>query len=100
MSVKPIRPDEIVEGKQNSLPDSVLETFNALISENWDGHSSRILQRDVVDRIKRKMDTDHFKTSWLDVESIYRKAGWDVEYDKPGFNESYDASFTFTKSDE
>jgi hypothetical protein len=100
MSVKPIRPDEVAEEKLNTLPESVIEVFNDLIAENWDGKSSHVLQRDVVDRIKRKMETNHFKTSWLDVEDIYRRAGWDVEYDKPGYNESYDASFTFTKKHE
>ncbi len=34
---------------------------------------------------------------WLDVEDVYREAGWVVEYDKPGYCESYEATFTFKK---
>jgi hypothetical protein len=37
-----------------------------------------------------------FKKGWLDVEEIYGKAGWKVEYDKPGYNEDYAAHFIFT----
>ena len=33
---------------------------------------------------------------WLDVEDVYRKAGWEVIYDAPGYNESfYEPSFEF-----
>lgn len=32
---------------------------------------------------------------WLDFEVVYEEAGWDVVYDKPGYNESYGANFTF-----
>ena len=37
------------------------------------------------------------KAGWLDVEGIYRKAGWDVEYDSPGYCEDYPATFKFRK---
>lgn len=36
------------------------------------------------------LDREH-----LDVEDVYRAAGWEVTYDKPGYNETYDATFTF-----
>jgi len=36
------------------------------------------------------------KNNWLDVGKIYENAGWKVEYDRPGFNESYEATFSFT----
>ena len=36
-----------------------------------------------------------FKNSWLDIEPIYRRAGWLVKYDKPGYCENYLANFTF-----
>jgi hypothetical protein len=37
-----------------------------------------------------------FHRGWLDVEDAYRAEGWTVVYDKPGYNESYAASFTFS----
>ena len=30
-----------------------------------------------------------------DIEDIFREAGWKVTYDKPAYNESYDAYFKF-----
>jgi hypothetical protein len=38
-----------------------------------------------------------FDDNLLDVEEVYEKAGWKVEYDKPAFNESYPATFTFRR---
>ena len=34
----------------------------------------------------------------FDVEDIYEKAGWDVTYDTPGYNETYEPKFTFKPS--
>lgn len=36
-----------------------------------------------------------FANKWLDIEDIYREQGWRVDYDKPAYNENYQASFTF-----
>ena len=101
--VKPISPKDVVTAKQESLPDEVIEAFNELIGENWKGTYSKFKQKEVVIRIKVKLqsttltsDQIHDK-NWLDVEDVYRKAGWKVEYDGPGFNESYDATFKFRK---
>ncbi len=38
---------------------------------------------------------DVFDNSFLDVEDVYRKAGWKVRYDKPGYNEDYEPYFEF-----
>lgn len=36
-----------------------------------------------------------FEKHWLDIETAYRQAGWEVEYDKPAYNETYGASWEF-----
>ena len=36
-----------------------------------------------------------FSEGYLNVEEVYREQGWVVSYDKPGYNESYDANFKF-----
>ena len=33
----------------------------------------------------------------LDVEDAYRKLGWKVAYDKPGYNEAYEGTYQFKK---
>lgn len=82
-------------GSGAHIPEEVFEAFNELITEKR-GH---VMQDDVVDRILSKMPDvtrdQLFERGWLDVEEAYRRKGWTVEYDKPGFNESYRASFTF-----
>lgn len=93
MSVKPIRPEKIVK----SVPDAVIDE---LITEKFRGRTARIWQREIVERICQKMvckSDKVFESHWLDVEDMYRSAGWDVKYDKPAYNEDGEASFLFTR---
>lgn len=98
--MKPIRPDEVQRKRDLDTPDAVFEVFNALIAESWNGSSATVRQKDASVRIAEALGIsygDVFLNNLLDVEESYRKAGWSVEYDKPGYNESYEASFTFKK---
>ena len=36
-----------------------------------------------------------FKKGWLNVEEMYREAGWQVTYDRPAYNETGYAYFYF-----
>ncbi len=60
----------------------------------------------MLDHIERRIegpDNDQMRAAWrqnevmlwLNVEELYRAQGWTVTYDKPGYNESYPATFTF-----
>jgi hypothetical protein len=97
--VCPITPSEVAVARQGSIPDAVFEAFNELIVENFSGRSATVHQGDVAKLLKEKGVNvqQAFSRSWLDVEDVYRQAGWRVEYDKPGYNEDYDAYFVFTK---
>jgi hypothetical protein len=100
--IGPISPREAEQKKKEDIPEFVYEAFNELISENLkNGKYATVMQKDVVARIKKKGGIRNtqmiFDKGWLDVEKAYEKARWKVEYDKPGFNESYEASFRFTK---
>ncbi len=100
MNVKPISPDEVVQKKKTSFPDFVLEAFNELITKNFRGKSAIIKQNDVVNLIVSKgaIDIDAvFAAHYLDVEDVYRDAGWKVSYDKPAYCEDYEPTFTFSK---
>lgn len=94
--VEPITPDEITK----KVPDAVIEVFNELIAERWTGSEARLLQDEIVTRLMARMDVERgvvFAKGWLDIEPIFERVGWSVEYDKPGYNESYAASFKFSK---
>lgn len=96
---KPIRPEEIGAARKAIFPPAVFEAFNAEIAANYTAGRARVLQEDVVARlVAGGADRQTiFDKGWLNVEETYEAEGWDVEYDKPGYNESYGAFFIFTK---
>lgn len=103
---KAITPKEVTAQKESSIPEYVFEAFNELIAMHYNGSSACFTQDAVMALILKKMGkkpTDQgarqhiYLNHWLDVEDIYRKKGWKVEYDKPAYCETYDANFTFSK---
>jgi hypothetical protein len=103
--IKPITPNEVVSHKTNVvIPDYVFEAFNYLISKNFRNGSATIKQNEVIERIisahSETITREYlFDNHFLDVEDVYREAGWRVEYDKPAYCETYEASFKFTKKE-
>jgi hypothetical protein len=96
----PIKPKDVLFEKSESIPSEVFEVFNDLIKDHWDGSLAVVRQTKAVERIAKALDisTDEvFDRGYLDVEHAYRKAGWKVKYDKPGYCETYEAYFRFTK---
>jgi hypothetical protein len=101
MPIKPITPDEIVEQKIRDLPDAVIEAWNRIIAQRYTGGSVIIMQDDVVEALLPLAGYDRgliFNEGWLDIEELYRANGWKVEYDRPAYNESYRASFKFSRA--
>ena len=104
--MKPITPAQIEKYKRRAVPRQVIQAFNQLIAERWDGSRSHVLQEDAVDRIialMKPLDDDAFTKRlydrhWLDIERLYRKVGWSVLYQPAdqakGIKKPY---FDFTK---
>lgn len=98
--VKPIKPEEITTTREDLIPDGVIEAFNEMIVEKWDGKESYFKQSEIVTKIqaKTKMKSKEiFDKHCLDIEKIYKELGWDVKYSSPSWGESFDESFTFSK---
>jgi hypothetical protein len=97
--VRPIKPSEIEDKKTATFPDAVFESFNEMIIKNYSGISATVKQKDVVKLMVDKglNQKQIIDNHWLDVEPIYRKEGWHVKYDGPGYNESYEPYFVFSK---
>lgn len=96
----PITPAEVVKKKREAIPEQVFEAFNGLIARHWDGYEAGFTQDEAVKRITELSalsENQIYEQHYLDVEEAYREAGWDVKYDKPGFNESGPATFVFKK---
>lgn len=89
----PVSPSEVALKR---IPEEVFEAFNEAIFEG-NGH---VRQDAVVSRILAKMPhvqrQEIFQRGWLDIEEEYRRLGWKVDYDKPGYNEMYEAYYVFT----
>lgn len=92
---RPISPSEISQ----EFPDAVIEAVNQLLKEKFRGDEVTLYQKDVIARII-KLDPsikreELFEKKYMDFEDIFRKAGWVVEYDKPGWDENYEPYFKF-----
>ena len=101
--IKPIKPEEILDKKTETIPDEMFQAINELITLNWNGNEAKFRQDDLIERYLQKIGQDNlqsnrdiiFKNHYLDFEDIYRKEGWHVSYDKPAYNENYPATFEF-----
>jgi len=93
-SVGPITPAEARSRKAASIPPEVFEAFNKRIVENLMPHGEAVFTQDSVldivlkdvpemDRSNRRHEL--FELGYLDVEDVYRAAGWKVDYDKTGY---------------
>ena len=97
--MSPITPDEVAANKRNVIPQAVFDIVDRLLTEKFSNGRATIKQEEIVTALVAKgyNRNEIFDRHWLDFEEVYRSAGWKVEYDKPGYNESYDAFFVFTK---
>ena len=105
--VKPITPEEVSQ----EMPDWVIEGTNNCIRKHWVElkQESHFLQEELIGEIWKVFSRENgsadreawednlFKNHYLDIEPIYREAGWHVEYDKPAYYEDYKPNFTFRK---
>lgn len=103
-----VTPATIAEKKKQVIPKEVFDAFDELIAANYDGDGATVMQNEVIALIltnfnKGKSEAEYitrqtiFDKNWLNVEEVYRNAGWRVNYDKPAYNESYEASFEFLR---
>ena len=99
--MKPITPAEVASKKLETIPDEVIGAFNELIARHYNHGESTFRHKELLALLQSKMG-DEVSTQemcnrgWLDVEPIFQNAGWDVEFDKPGYNDSYPTTWTFT----
>ena len=99
--IEPIKPQDIAQAKVKAFPDFVMQTFNELIAENFTNGKATVRQCDVIARMVKLAASEDvtrnviLNRGWLNVEEIFREAGWKVTYDKPAYNECYEAFFEF-----
>lgn len=97
--VKPIKPSEVTQ----HIPGWIIRGTNDCIVEHYREltKESHFTQDELIDSCLKYAPDENmtrgiiFDNGWLDIEPLYRKEGWIVEYDKPAYCEDYPASFTF-----
>lgn len=96
--VKPVSPAEAKKLKERNIPDAVIKAFNEQIAKELTVNGRAVVKQCVVveeicaSGISKK---DIYANNWLDVEDMYRAEGWQVIYDKPAYNETYEPAFIF-----
>ena len=99
-TVKPITPEQAKGKIKNVIPEAIIRAVNECISEKFRNNGPfDILQKDIIAKAvkfdERLTSNIIYEKKYLDFETLYREAGWKVEYDKPAYNESYEPYFTF-----
>lgn len=96
--MKAITPQEL--RKQVTGHPTVIQAINELMAESGKTNRIKLFQKDIVARITTldsQLTSKYvFDKHLLDIEDVYREQGWKVEYDKPGYSESYEAFFVFS----
>lgn len=95
MSIKPITPKDIVDRQEEFIPDVVIEVFNELIALNWNDGESRFELKAVRALLEQKGSV--IKPHWFNIEDIYRKAGWKVDYCRADYTETFPSYYVFSK---
>lgn len=109
--MKPFTPDEALGAKADVIPTFVIEAVNLLLAKKFNGGQCTIKQNEIIEvSIERWMLRNEppanltremfFANHWLNIEGLYRQHGWKVKYDKPAYNETYDAFFVFERDAE
>lgn len=102
-STQPITPREIEDNLCDVFPEVVIQAFNELIKEHYrvQGKTTFTLN-EVIKKIKKidsSAKTDKLlEQGKLDIELLYEKYGWDVEFHSPDRDESFVSYFSFEKS--
>jgi len=97
MSIKPITPKEAKESK--IIPEIMIKAVNRLIREKYRSTGFRIT-RTLLDEHLEALGANFkelHKQNAYDFEEYYGTFGWIVNYDSPGYNESYESYYEFNE---
>lgn len=92
---KPMSPNEVFD-KGPTIPDFILDRVNELLCQRSGSNVITIRQDEVLSALPLDVSRQTaFDNCWLDFESVYRKAGWQVRYEQPSYDESFTPYWIF-----
>lgn len=86
------------------IPVEMFEAVNELLTEKASGSIYiTIHQKEIIERFKQKIEEaekicdikEAFKKHWFDFEPYYEDAGWEVQYESPGYCETGPTYYRF-----
>ena len=100
-TIKPLSPLEVKQKAIESIPSEMVQAVNELLIENASRSSITLKQKDIEARFNKLSNgkynhVDIYDKGWMDIEPIFRNAGWKVRYESPDRDQSFDEFFTFT----
>lgn len=102
LEVKPYSPTDALENKKLAIPPVIIAAVNELLAARYSGRGSvTITQKELLDKVVDIIpggSNTIFQMHYFDFEPLFEKTGWRVIYDKPGYNESYEPSWSFSPS--
>jgi len=93
-----LSPEAAVAAWKLSLPDEVVDIFNAKLLEKFDGKNAQVLEEALLKSLKDKGFASNrvCEQGWLEqVQGMYQESGWKVEYRSPNWEESFKSYFFF-----
>ena len=99
--MKVYTPEDVKNKHNEMIPDFVITAFNDLLTENYADKGTVIKQDDAISRILQYSKDDELtreiilEKGWLDIEPLYQKNGWEVNYENPAFNDLFEPYFVF-----
>lgn len=93
-----IGPEDMVKQWQQALPDEVVETFNDLLAQNFDGRFAIVREDDLLAALKEKgLNAKEVQEQrWLhQTYQLYKEAGWKADHRTPGWDDSFKPYFRF-----
>ena len=97
-NIKPVRPEDVFKQEEHTIHPSMIRAINLFLTR-FDGNQTTITVEELVEQFLK------FEPSWtrdmiwdkkqLGFEGLYKASGWDVVYEKPGYNENYTPFFVF-----
>ncbi len=98
MSVgRPMTPEEAGAYSVEAIPSIVFDTINEMIAEKMTRGNVTLMISDVRNRLRGK-GVALENLSLATVFDGYKRNGWKVYYDAPGYNETYEAYWRLSSS--
>jgi hypothetical protein len=98
---RPVTPPEAAALKHAVIPPAVLAAFNKLILLHWEGTYAEFPATDVLPAVSRENSSlapGLVSAAIAGIAPAYRAAGWSVTFDRPGYNETYEAHWIFRRA--